>query len=63
MHPDRLHPALAAWKYWGVFRHLHWMPAESVARAVVRTVSVPVEESYSPIVEVQPGGRSKAHGG
>ncbi len=62
MHPDRIHAALAAWKYWGVFRHMHWMPAESVARAVVRTVSVPVEESYSPIVEVQPGGRSKGDG-
>jgi NADP-dependent 3-hydroxy acid dehydrogenase YdfG len=61
MHRDRIHGALAAWKYWGVLRHLHWMPAESVARAVVRTVSVPVEESYTPIVEVQPGGRSKDH--
>lgn len=63
MHPDRIHGALEAWKYWGVLRHLHWMPAESVARAIVRTVSVPVEESYSPVVEVQPGGRSKEHDG
>lgn len=63
MHRERIHGALASWKYWGVLRHLHWMPAESVARAVVRTVSVPVEESYSPIVEVQPGGRSKEHDG
>ena len=63
MRTERIHRALEAWKYWGVLRHLHWMPAESVARAVVRTVSVPVEESYVPIVEVQPGGRSREHGG
>ncbi len=56
---DRIHEILESWKYWGVFRNLHWMPAESVARAVVRTVSVPVEESYPTLVEVQPGGRKK----
>lgn len=55
----RVHQMLAAWKYWGVLRNLHWMPAESVARALVRTVSVPVEESYPTLVEVQPGGRKR----
>jgi NADP-dependent 3-hydroxy acid dehydrogenase YdfG len=54
-----LHEALAAWKYWGVQRHLHWMPAESVARAIVRVVTTPVEESYVNLVEVMPGGRKK----
>jgi NADP-dependent 3-hydroxy acid dehydrogenase YdfG len=58
-----LHEALAAWKYWGVQRHLSWMPAESVARAVVRLVGVPVEESYPAVTEVMPGGRSKEHRG
>jgi NADP-dependent 3-hydroxy acid dehydrogenase YdfG len=59
MPEERVHEMLAAWKYWGVLRNLHWMPAESVARAVVRTVSVPVDESYPTLVEVQPGGRRK----
>ena len=50
---------LEAWKYWGVFRHMHWMPGESVARAIARVIEIPVEESYPTIVEVQPGGRAK----
>ena len=33
-----LKEALAAWKYWGVQRHLHWMPPESVAKAIARTL-------------------------
>ncbi len=63
MPQDRLHEILESWKYWGVFRHLHWMPAESVARAIVRTVNIPVDESYPTLLEIQPGGRSKQHGG
>ena len=59
MPTERLPEILESWKYWGVLRHLHWMPAESAARAVVRAVSVPVEESYPTLVEVQPGGRKK----
>ncbi len=58
----RVHRMLEAWKYWGVLRKLHWMPAESVARAIVRTVKAPVEESYPTLVEVQPGGRKKERG-
>ncbi len=54
-----LREALEAWKYWGVQRHLHWMPAESVARAIARVVTTPVEESYVQLVEVMPGGRKK----
>ena len=53
---------LESWKHWGVLRKLHWMPAESVARAFVRTVRIPVEESYPTVVEVQPGGRKKERG-
>ena len=34
---------------------LHAMPSESVARAIVRAVAAPVEESYTTVVEVQPG--------
>lgn len=54
-----LKEALAAWKYWGVQRHLHWMPAESVAKAIARTLVAPVEESYVNLVEVMPGGRKR----
>ncbi len=61
MPQDRIHEILASWKYWGVYRNLHWMPAESVARAIVRTVRIPVDESYPTVVEVQPGGRSRRH--
>lgn len=50
---------LEAWKYWGVFRHMHWMPGQSVARAIARVVEIPVEESYPTILEIQPGGRAK----
>jgi len=54
-----LKEALASWRYWGVQRHLHWMPSESVARTVARVVETPVEESYPTVVEVMPGGRRK----
>jgi len=59
MPADRMSEILESWKYWGVLRHLHWMPAESVARAIVRAVEIPVEEAYPNLVEVQPGGRSR----
>jgi hypothetical protein len=62
MPQDEIPRILEVWKYWGVFRNLHWMPAESVARAIVRTVSIPLEESYPTLVEVQPGGRKKQGG-
>jgi hypothetical protein len=42
-----------------VQRHLHFMPSESVAKAIVRIVAAPVEESYPSLVEVMPGGRKK----
>jgi NAD(P)-dependent dehydrogenase (short-subunit alcohol dehydrogenase family) len=59
MDPAKLKQALEAWRYWGVQRHLHFMPSESVARAIVRIVAAPVEESYPSLVEVMPGGRKK----
>ena len=54
-----LKDALEAWKYWGLQRHLHWMPSESAAKAIVRVLETPVEESYTTLVEVMPGGRKK----
>jgi hypothetical protein len=38
---------------------MHFMPAESVAKAIVRAIAAPVEESYPTLVEVMPGGRRK----
>lgn len=58
-----LKDALESWRYWGVQRHLHWMPAESVARSIARVVETPVEESYPTLVEVMPGGRRKEFAG
>lgn len=54
-----LKDALAAWKYWGSLRHLHWMTAESVARAIVGVIVTPVEDSHLKLVQVAPGGRKK----
>jgi NADP-dependent 3-hydroxy acid dehydrogenase YdfG len=53
---------LESWKYWGVLRHLHWMPGTSVARAIARVVEIPLEESYPTVLEIQPGGRAKEQG-
>jgi NAD(P)-dependent dehydrogenase (short-subunit alcohol dehydrogenase family) len=50
-----LHRVLASWKYWGVQRHLNWMPAESVAAAVVAVVSAPAG-THMDIVQVMPEG-------
>ena len=58
---DRLPEILASWKHWGILRSLHAMPSESAARAILRAVAAPVEESYTTVVEVQPGGRSKEY--
>jgi NADP-dependent 3-hydroxy acid dehydrogenase YdfG len=59
MPKDQIVKILESWKYWGVFRHMHWMPGESVARAIARVLEAPVEESYPTILEIQPGGRAK----
>ena len=61
MPKDRLPEILASWKHWGILRSIHAMPSESVARAIVRAVAAPVEESYTTVIEVQPGGRSKEY--
>jgi len=62
MPKDRIPAILESWKYWGIVRSVHWMPAESVAKAIVRTVETPVEESYPAVVEIQPGGRKRDRG-
>jgi hypothetical protein len=62
MPKERLPEILESWKYWGALRHLHWMSADAVADAVVRAVSIPLDELYQTVVEVQPGGRSRGFG-
>jgi len=57
----KLHEALESWRYWGVQRHLRWMPASSVANVIAKLVTTPVEESYPTVIEVMPGGHSKEH--
>lgn len=56
-----LRDALEAWRYWGVQRHLHWMPSESAANAIVRVLTASVEESYVDLVQVMPGGRKREY--
>lgn len=55
-----LKAALAAWKYWGMQRHLHWMKADSVARAIVAVVTL--EGACPAEIEVMPGGRFERPG-
>jgi NADP-dependent 3-hydroxy acid dehydrogenase YdfG len=51
--PEVTRRLLESWKYWGVLRELHWMPAESVARAVVAVVTTPPGVQLG-LVEVVP---------
>jgi NAD(P)-dependent dehydrogenase (short-subunit alcohol dehydrogenase family) len=46
---------LAVWKYWGIQRHLRWMPPESVARAVVAVVTTP-PGTHLDLIELMPEG-------
>jgi NAD(P)-dependent dehydrogenase (short-subunit alcohol dehydrogenase family) len=39
--PGVLERLLEAWRYWGVQRHLRWMPADRVAAAVTTAVCAP----------------------
>jgi NAD(P)-dependent dehydrogenase (short-subunit alcohol dehydrogenase family) len=51
--PAILKRVLASWKYWGVQRNLHWMPAEAVAQAVVRSVTTHAD-AHQRLVQVMP---------
>jgi NAD(P)-dependent dehydrogenase (short-subunit alcohol dehydrogenase family) len=55
---------LLSWKYWGLQRHLRWMPPESVARAVVTAVSAP-PGTHLDVIQVMPEGppESRVEGG
>ena len=49
---------LDSWKYWGVQRHMEWLPAESVADAVLAVVSAP-RGTHFDLLEVMPEGPRK----
>lgn len=51
--PELTRRMLASWKHWGIVRQLHWMPAESVARAVVSVVTAP-PGMHIDLVQVMP---------
>ena len=51
--PELTQRMLASWKHWGIVRQLHWMPAESVARAVVSVVTAP-PGTHVDLVQVMP---------
>jgi NADP-dependent 3-hydroxy acid dehydrogenase YdfG len=44
---------LHSWRYWGVMRQLDWMPAESIANAIVAVVTAP-QGTHLDLVEVVP---------
>ena len=46
---------LENWKYWGVQRHLEWMPPESVAQAVVSVITAP-PGTHLDLVQLMPEG-------
>jgi NADP-dependent 3-hydroxy acid dehydrogenase YdfG len=51
--PELSRRILASWKHWGILRQLQWMPAESVARAVVSVVTAP-PGMHLDLVQVMP---------
>lgn len=57
--PDLLRKILDSWKYWGVQRHFGYLPATSVASAVLSVVSAP-PGTHLTLVEVMPEGPRKA---
>ena len=44
---------LTTWKYFGIQRHLRWMPPESVARAVVAAVTAPAG-THADVIQLMP---------
>jgi NADP-dependent 3-hydroxy acid dehydrogenase YdfG len=50
---------LESWKYWGVMRQLKWMPAESVAKAVVAAVTAPAGASFN-LIQVEPENHARS---
>ncbi len=57
-----LHRVLASWKHWGLQRDLRWLPAESVAHAVVGVVTAPPGTHWN-VVQVMPEGSGRRREG
>ncbi|MEN8181523.1 MAG: SDR family NAD(P)-dependent oxidoreductase [Myxococcota bacterium] len=57
--PGVLQRLLESWRYWGVQRHLRWMPPESVARAVLGAVTAP-PGTHLDEIQLMPEGPSPA---
>ena len=51
--PDALNQLFASWKRWGLLRNDHYLPAESIASAVLVAVSAPRGTNLS-LIEVEP---------
>ena len=51
--PSMIRRCLADWEVWGLLRHHHYLPADSIARAVVDVVSAP-RGTHLSLVEVNP---------
>ena len=54
-----LKQALEAWKYWGVQRHLHFMPLGERRQGDRPDARRPRRGVLPNLVEVMPGGRKK----
>jgi NADP-dependent 3-hydroxy acid dehydrogenase YdfG len=53
--PATIKRVLTNWKYWGVQRHHRYLPAESIASAVVHTVTAPAGIHFD-LIQVNPEG-------
>ena len=51
--PDALDRLFASWKRWGLLRNDHYLPAESIASAVLAAVSAPRGTNLT-LIEVEP---------
>lgn len=51
--PDLIGRCLKDWQSWGLMRHHHYLPAESIAKAVVDVVTAP-RGTHVSLVEVNP---------
>jgi NAD(P)-dependent dehydrogenase (short-subunit alcohol dehydrogenase family) len=59
--PGVLEKLLESWRYWGVQRHLRWMPPESVAAAVTSAVCAP-PGTHLDEIQIMPEGPPRGGG-
>jgi len=56
--PGLVKRLLLTWKYFGIQRHLRWLPPESVARAVLAAVTAPAG-THTDVIQVMPEAPSE----